>query len=57
MPSPSMSFITRSVMTTSKVDFLDQPGPLVAGGGHAAAIADSLQALGHGLGMGAGRCR
>ena len=31
----------------------DQPGPLVARGGHPATIADSLQAFGHGLGMGA----
>ena len=38
-------------MTSVEGRFLDQPRPLVAGGGHAAAEAHALEAFGHGLGV------
>ena len=39
-------------MMTSKSFSSMMPGALAAGGGHAAAEADPLEALGHGLGVG-----
>ena len=52
MPSPSMSFITRSVITTSKGDSSISRAPSLPEVATRQRNADPLQALGHGLGVG-----